>query len=113
LQVGVYAAGHQKLYLVDPQGGSLMVKADGGAGGQGGRGGRGGHGGAGGMGSPSGSSGSNGSDGRSGSDGSPGKGGSITVTYDPQVKPYLALIHLSNRGGPPPVFIEAAVAPLW
>jgi hypothetical protein len=35
LQVGVSAAGHQKLYLVDPQGGSLTVKADGGAGGSG------------------------------------------------------------------------------
>lgn len=113
LQVGVYAAGHQKLYLVDPQGGSLMVKADGGPGGQGGRGGRGGRGGSGGMGTPSGSSGSNGSDGRSGFDGSPGKGGSITVTYDPQVKPYLALIRLSNQGGPPPAFVEAAVGPLW
>ena len=113
LQVGVYAAGHQKLYLIDPQGGSLMVKADGGAGGPGGRGGRGGQGGAGGMGTPSGSSGSNGSDGRSGSDGPPGRGGSITVTYDPQAQPYLSVIHLSNQGGPPPVFVEAAVGPLW
>ena len=38
LQVGVSAAGHQKLYLVDPQGGSLTVKADGGPGGSGGKG---------------------------------------------------------------------------
>ena len=113
LQVSVSAAGHQKFYLVDPQGGSLTVRADGGAGGSGGRGGRGGHGGSGGMGSPSGNSGSDGSDGRSGLDGSPGRGGSITVTYDPQVKPYLALLHLSNSGGPKPVFTEAAVAPLW
>ncbi len=113
LQVSVTAAGHQKLYLVDPQGGSLMVSADGGAGGSGGRGGRGGQGGSGGMGTPSGSSGSNGSDGRSGSDGPPGKGGSITVRYDPQAKPFLAVIRLSNRGGPPPVFMEEPVAPLW
>ncbi len=113
LQVSVTAAGHQKLYLVDPHGGSLMVSADGGAGGSGGRGGRGGQGGSGGMGSPSGSSGSNGSDGRSGSDGPPGVGGSITVTYDPQAKPFLAVIRLSNRGGPPPVFTEEPVAPLW
>jgi hypothetical protein len=51
LQVSVSAAGKQKLYLVDPQGGSLTVKADGGTGGSGGRGGRGGQGGSGGIGS--------------------------------------------------------------
>jgi hypothetical protein len=113
LQVGVSALGHQKLYLVDPQGGSLTVRADGGAGGSGGRGGRGGQGGSGGIGSPSGSSGSSGSDGRNGFDGSPGRGGSITVTYDPPAKPFLATIHLSNVGGPKPVFNEAPVAPLW
>jgi hypothetical protein len=113
LQVGVSAAGHEKFYLVDPQGGSLTVKADGGNGGSGGRGGRGGSGGSGGMGSPSGSSGRSGSDGRNGSDGSPGRGGSITVTYDPQAKPFLAVLHLSNIGGPPPVFKEETVAPLW
>ncbi len=113
LQVSVSAAGKQKLYLVDPQGGSLTVRADGGPGGSGGRGGRGGQGGSGGMGTPSGSSGSNGSDGRSGFDGSPGRGGSITVTYDPQAKPYLGTIRLSNKGGPPPVFKEEPVAALW
>ena len=113
LQVSVSAAGKQKLYLVDPQGGSLTVRADGGPGGSGGRGGRGGQGGSGGMGTPSGSSGSNGSDGRNGFDGSPGKGGSITVTYDPQAKPFLAAIRLSNKGGPPPAFKEEPVAALW
>lgn len=113
LQVSVFAAGKQKLYLVDPQGGSLTVRADGGTGGSGGRGGRGGQGGSGGMGTPSGSSGSNGSDGRSGFDGSPGRGGSITVTYDPQAKPFLAAIRLSNKGGPPPAFKEEPVAALW
>ena len=113
LQVSVFAAGKQKLYLVDPQGGSLTVRADGGPGGSGGRGGRGGQGGSGGMGTPSGSSGSNGSDGRNGFDGSPGRGGSITVTYDPQAKPFLAAIRLSNKGGPPPAFKEEPVAALW
>ena len=113
LQVDVSAAGKQKLYLVDPQGGSLTVRADGGPGGSGGRGGRGGQGGSGGMGTPSGSNGSNGSDGRSGFDGPPGRGGSITVTYDPQVKPFLGTIRLSNKGGPPPVFKEEPVASLW
>jgi hypothetical protein len=113
LQVGVSAAGHEKLYLVDPQGGSLTVKADGGSGGSGGKGGRGGRGGSGGIGTPNGNSGRDGSDGRNGFDGSPGRGGSITVTYDPQAKPFLATIHLSNQGGPPPVFKEEPVAPLW
>ena len=113
LQVSVSAAGKVKLYLVDPQGGSLTVKADGGSGGSGGRGGRGGQGGSGGIGTPSGSTGSNGLDGRNGFDGSPGRGGSITVTYEPQVKPFLAVIHMSNIFGPKPVFIEQPVAPLW
>jgi hypothetical protein len=113
LQASVSAAGKKRLYLVDPAGGALTVKADGGPGGSGGRGGRGGQGGAGGSGTPSGNSGMNGSDGRSGSDGSPGRGGIITVTYDPQAKPFLAVIHLSNRGGPSPTFKEEPVAPLW
>jgi hypothetical protein len=65
------------------------------------------------MGTPNGSSGSAGSDGRNGFDGSPGRAGSITVTYDPQVQPYLTAIPLSNQGGPPPIFKEEPVAPLW
>jgi hypothetical protein len=113
LEVVVSAAGHQKLFLVDPNGGSLTVKADGGRGGAGGSGGRGGRGGSGGIGTPSGSSGSDGMSGRNGFDGPPGKGGSITVTCDPQAKAYLSVIHLSNEGGPPPVFKEESVAPLW
>jgi hypothetical protein len=113
LQVSVSAAGKQRLYLVDPQGGALTVTANGGPGGSGGRGGRGGRGGSGGMGTPSGSNGSDGTSGRNGFDGSQGRGGSITVTYDPQAKPFLTAIHLSNQGGPAPVFKEEPVAPLW
>ena len=113
LQASVTAAGKQRLYLVDPAGGALTVKADGGPGGSGGRGGRGGQGGSGGIGIPNGSNGNSGSDGRNGFDGLPGRGGSITVTYDPQVKPYLNAIRLSNQDGPSPVFQEQAVAPLW
>ncbi|HZR59083.1 MAG TPA: hypothetical protein VFA74_19605 [Terriglobales bacterium] len=113
LQVSVSAAGKMKLYLIDPQGGSLTVKADGGPGGSGGTGGRGGRGGSGGIGTPNGSSGTDGSSGRNGWDGSRGKGGSIKVTYDPEVKPYLAAIRLSNKNGPPPVFQEEQVAALW
>jgi hypothetical protein len=113
VQVIVSAAGNEKLYLVDPQGGSLTVWADGGSGGSGGKGGRGGRGGSGGVGTPNGNSGRDGSSGRNGWDGSSGRGGSITVTCDPQAKPFLNVIHLSNRGGPPPVFREEPVAPLW
>ena len=113
IQASVSTAGHHRFYLVDPQGGSLTVKADGGSGGSGGSGGRAGRGGSGGMGSPSGSSGSDGMSGHGGSAGSPGRGGSITVTYDPQVKPYLALIHLSSQNGPKPLLQEEQVPPLW
>jgi len=113
LQVAVSASGRQKFYLVDPQGGTLTVTADGGAGGSGGRAGRGGRGGSGGIGTPNGSSGRDGSDGRSGSDGPQGRGGSITVTYDPQAKPFLNIIRLSNRGGPKPVYKEETLAPRW
>jgi hypothetical protein len=65
------------------------------------------------MGTPSGNNGSDGASGRNGFDGSPGRGGTITVTYDPQAKPFLTVIHLSNQGGPAPVFKEEHVAPLW
>jgi len=113
LQVSVSAAGHKRLYLVDPRGGSLTVRADGGQGGSGGRGGRGGRGGSGGIGTPNGNSGRDGADGRNGWDGPQGKGGLITVTYDPQVKPYVTTIHLSHQNGPAPVFKEETVAALW
>jgi hypothetical protein len=113
LQVSVSAPGHRRLYLVDPQGGSLTVKADGGPGGSGGRGGRGGRGGSGGMGTPSGRDGSNGLDGRNGFDGPQGKGGLITVTYDPRVRLSLSVLHLSSRNGPAPLYKEAPVSPIW
>ena len=70
-------------------------------------------GGSGGAGTPNGNNGRDGSDGRNGFDGSPGRGGSITVTYDPQAKPYLSAIKISNKGGPAPVFREEPVGPLW
>lgn len=113
LQVGVSAGRSDRLYLIDPNGGFLTVTSAGGSGGSGGKGGRGGRGGSGGVGSPSGSSGSDGLSGRDGSDGSPGRAGSITVTYDPQAKPFLSIIRLSNAGGPRPAFNEQAVGPLW
>lgn len=113
LQVEVSAIGEDKFFLVDPKGGSLLVRADGGKAGSGGSGGHGGSGGSGGMGSPSGRDGRSGSDGRNGFDGSPGVGALITVTYDPEVKPYLGAIKVSSWNGPAPVFREKAIAPLW
>jgi hypothetical protein len=35
------------------------------------------------------------------------------VHVDPAAKPFLAAIRFSNRGGPPLVFIDEPVAPLW
>lgn len=113
LQVVVTVQNKQKFFMVDPQGGSLIVSTEGGSGGSGGKGGRGGRGGSGGIGSPSGSSGRDGSNGRDGSSGSSGRGGSIQVTYDPTASPYLSTIHLSNDGGPRPVFVQQTLPPLW
>jgi hypothetical protein len=120
LQAVVSAPGRKdRHFLVDPQGGSLTIAANGGAGGSGGSGGKGGKGGAGGSGGfgcPSGSSGSSGLDGHdgmSGSDGRPGSAGVITIVYDPAVKPFLAAIKASNKGAPAPVYQETPVAPLW
>ena len=116
LQAVVSAPGRKdRHFLVDPQGGSLTIKAIGGAGGSGGRagkGGRGGSGGSGGIGCPSGMSGNSGMDGhdgRAGSDGDPGRDGNITIIYDPSAEPYLAAI----KGTPAPKYQEASVAPLW
>jgi hypothetical protein len=114
LQVGVAASGHkERFYLVDPQGGSLTIKSEGGAGGSGGKGGSGGHGGSGGAGTPAGNNGSDGSDGLNGSDGRSGDPGLITVTYDPQAKPYLSTIRTPTQGRPAPVYNQQTVAPLW
>jgi hypothetical protein len=113
LQISVHSQGKQEFYLVDPQGGSLAVKSSGGSGGSGGRGGRGGRGGSGGIGTPNGMDGRNGLDGRNGDDGLNGRDGSITVTYDPQTKPYLNAIHLPSVNGPKPVLREEAVPALW
>jgi hypothetical protein len=113
LQVSVSARRSKKLFLLDPNGGSLTVTSEGGAGGAGGKGGRGGRGGAGGAGIPSGNSGSDGLDGRNGFDGHTGFGGSITVTYDPSAKSYLSAIRVPNHDGPPPLFKEVRVAPMW
>jgi hypothetical protein len=114
LQIGVTSPGHkERFYLVDPQGGSLTVRSNGGDGGAGGKGGAAGRGGSGGFGSPNGRDGSDGTAGRDGNNGSSGRDGSITITYDPQAKQLLGTIHLPNSSGPKPVFTEQSAAPLW
>jgi hypothetical protein len=113
LEAKVSASGKQKLYLINPNGGSLTVTANGGNGGSAGTGGRGGRGGSGGIGTPNGNSGRDGLNGHDGFSGTDGRGGQITMTYDPAAKPYLNTIKLSSRNGPPPVIRESPVAPLW
>lgn len=113
LQIVVSGGGADQYFIVDPQGGSLTVYADGGLGGAGGRGGRGGTGGVGGAGRPNGRNGMNGANGRDGFPAPAGNGGAITVIYDPSVQPYLGAIRLSSRNGPAPVFHQEPVGPLW
>ncbi len=113
LKILVTGEGEDRYFIVDPQGGSLTVKAFGGAGGAAGKGGRGGRGGAGGMGMPNGSDGLNGLDGQDGMKGFPGNDGSFKVTYDPQAKPYLGALHLEYGSGPQPIYVEAPVSVPW
>jgi len=113
LEVRVSTPGDRRYYLIDPQGGSLSIRADGGSGGKGGSGGRAGRGGSGGTGSPNGNSGLDGHAGSDGRNGSDGSGGLITVTSDPRAMPYLDILQLSSRNGPSPVYQQAPVAPLW
>jgi hypothetical protein len=105
--------GKETFYLIDPNGGSLSVSADGGRGGTGGKGGSAGRGGSGGSGSPMGMSGHDGLSGRNGSDGQSGRAGKITVIYNPDVAANLKVLHLSNFGGPKPVFTSVNLDPLW
>jgi hypothetical protein len=43
----------------------------------------------------------------------PGHGGQITLIYDPQVTPFLSVIHLPKSDGPKPIIREEPVAQLW
>ncbi len=113
LQVFTANQTQQKLFLIDPDGGSLTVRADGGPGGFGGHGGRGGQGGPGGAGTPPGARGIDGMNGRDGFSGKQGKGARITVIYDRRVLPYLGVIHLSSSNGPPPAYEQQQVKSLW
>ncbi len=110
LQASVTAGGNrQRFYLIDPNGGSLTVNSVGGSGGAAGKGGRGGSGGNGGAGVPPGSNGSNGSDGHDGMAGSDGRLGRVTVTYDPNAKPFLSALHVPAGT----TVQEASVPALW
>ncbi len=118
LQAKVSGGGHDLYYLIDPNGGTLKVTADGGAGGAGGSGGRGGRGGSGGSGNPSGLSGLDGRPGFDGRAGDPGAAGTITVSVDPTAQPYEHLLVLSNhsgsgQAGPAPAIVIEPVPPLW
>ncbi len=118
LQIKVSSGTRQLLYLVDPNGGSLKVLANGGAGGRGGKGGRGGHGGRGGSGFPPGTDGPDGFPGQDGRSGNDGAAGTLTITVDPAAQPFLKCLSWSNRSGggrpgaAPEISVEP-VAPLW
>jgi hypothetical protein len=117
IQIRAVGSSHEQYFLIDPNGGSLSIDADGGAAGRGGRGGKGGRGGSGGIGSPSGSSGNNGLDGQAGHPGSDGTPGKFIVTIDPSAQPYLNRLHFSNRGSgyaaPAPEIHTESVSALW
>ena len=118
LQIKVSGGSRESLYIVDPNGGSLKITANGGTGGRGGSGGRGGRGGSGGNGSPPGFS---GLAGRPGSDGHPGRdgaAGTITLSVDPAAQPFVSCITWSNHNGgggagPTPSITVEPVPPLW
>ena len=116
LQVKAAGGGHESLFIVDPNGGTLKVLDNGGQGGHGGRGGRAGRGGSGGQGSPPGNAGFDGLAGNDGHDGSDGRGGTITVSVDPAAQSFTSCITWSNRGDPPgpvPTIKVEPVPPLW
>jgi len=116
IQVRAHGTTLDRYFLIDPNGGSLSLDANGGAGGRGGRGGKGGRGGSGGIGSPNASSGFAGTDGSDGQPGSDGAAGKIIVTVDPSAQVYLNRLHFSARGGfgsSAPEFHTESVPPLW
>ena len=118
LRIKVVGSTKTLFFLVDPDGGSLRILANGGRGGRGGSGGRGGHGGAGGDGFPPGPG---GADGIAGFDGRPGANaaaGTLTVSVDPDAQPYLACLNFTNRdgagvAGPAPFIKVESVADAW
>ena len=118
LQVRAAGSKHEQLFLVDPNGGTLAVDANGGPGGRGGSGGRGGRGGAGGIGSPPGQAGLDGQTGFDGHAGSDGAAGTFIVSVDPAAQAFLDRLHLTNKSGggiagPAPKILIEPVPPIW
>jgi hypothetical protein len=118
LQVRAASNKREQFFLVDPNGGSLTVDANGGPGGAGGSGGRGGRGGSGGSGFPAGLAGQDGRSGFDGHAGPDGAAGTIVVSIDQRAQPYFDRLHLSNktgsgRTGPTPEVRIESVAPIW
>ena len=117
IQVKAAGSTHTQYFLIDPNGGSLSIDANGGSGGRGGHGGKGGRGGSGGTGFPPGVSGNDGLDGQDGRSGFDGAAGKVIVTVDPAAQPYLDRFHFYTRGNR--VAANAAevqsqsVPPLW
>ncbi|MDP9011829.1 MAG: hypothetical protein M3O41_04045 [Pseudomonadota bacterium] len=118
LQIKASSGSRQSFYLVDPNGGSLRVIANGGAGGRGGSGGKAGRGGSGGVGFPNGPSGLDGQSGWDGRAGAHGAAGTITISVDPRAQPFMKCISWSNYSGggvagPAPKIIPEPVPALW
>jgi hypothetical protein len=118
LQVRAASSTHERLFLVNPNGGTLTVNANGGAGGAGGSGGRGGRGGSGGAGFPPGLSGNDGLNGMDGHSGAGGAAGTITVSIDPQAQGFADRLQFSNKNGdgapgPAPIVRIETVPPIW
>ena len=117
LQIKVTSGARASLYIVDPNGGTLKILANGGPGGRGGSGGAAGRGGSGGNGFPPGFSGLDGRPGSDGRAGDEGAAGTITLSVDPAAQPFLKAITWSNSGvrgaGPAPTITVEPVPPLW
>jgi hypothetical protein len=116
LQIEANGTRRDLFYIVDPNGGSLKIRSDGGSRGSGGHGGRAGRGGRGGNGFPDGLSGSDGLAGWDGQPGSDGSGGAITLSVDPAAQPFLGCISWSNHGRGGSAVTKTTVEPvaaLW
>jgi hypothetical protein len=118
LQIKAASGARESLYLVDPNGGTLKILANGGSGGRGGTGGAEGRGGSGGSGFPPGSNGLDGRRGFDGQSGTDGAAGTIALSVDPAAQPYLSCINWSNRSGgasagPAPKITVEPVPALW
>lgn len=92
--------GRVEHFRVDPQGGTLTIRTNGGKGGAGGPGGAGGDGGRGGTGYLPGNGGQGGGGGYGGHGGNGGRGGHILVRLTPEASPYKDVLRFENQGAP-------------